>query len=138
MIGELGWLVGFFFFASRLGVMLMVCFYRCCPDKIGFLGLYICLFRRSLAGHPGYTSMNKKQEHLEHGSGVSRVFSYSNDYIVQFPYIHLAQDSYSVLSGLPSLFQSLMCSRITLEAESGVSWRPIHSTKSLSGSMVNC
>lgn len=28
---------------------------------------------------------------MEHGFGVSRVFSYSNDYIVQFPYIHLAR-----------------------------------------------
>ena len=114
-------------------------FYKCHPNKIGLQGLYICLFRRSLAGHRRvYEHENKKQEHLEHGSGVSRVFSYSNGYIVQFPYIHLAQDSYSVLSGLPSLFQSLMCSRITLDADSGVSWRPIHSTKSLSGSMISC
>lgn len=98
----------------------------------------LCLFvSANDRAHRVYEHENKKQEHLEHGSGVSRVFSYSNDYIVQFPYIHLAQDSYSVLSGFPSLFQSLMCSKITLDADSGVSWRPIHSTKSLSGSMVN-
>lgn len=42
---------------------------------------------------------------------------------------------YSVLRGRPSRFQSLMCSRITLEADSGVSCRPMHSTKSLSGSI---
>lgn len=45
-------------------------------------------------------------------------------------------DDYSVFRGRPSRFQSLMCSMMTFVADSGVSWRPMHSTKSLSGSRI--
>lgn len=53
-------LVGWFFFCERIGSNADGLFYRCCPNKIGFLGPYICLFRRSLAGHPEYTSIRTK------------------------------------------------------------------------------